>query len=66
MQFHVRSYFALQFAALRQLCLNDPDSALTYIESLARGSDWATSAGKSGSSFFRTLDGRFIFKVGTR
>jgi len=67
LRFQVRCYYSLQFAALRQLTFRSSDSALLYVSSLARGTSWSTSAGKSGSSFFKTLDGRVLFKtVGTK
>jgi hypothetical protein len=68
-------YWATQFHAVRQAYLTElPDSDKTplaaydgeaekgYLRSLADSHSWATSGGKSGASFAKTADGRFIAK----
>ncbi|XP_023318163.1 1-phosphatidylinositol 3-phosphate 5-kinase isoform X2 [Trichogramma pretiosum] len=62
--FYCRIYFAAQFAALREsvlLCGEDG-----YTRSLARSIQWAARGGKSGSTFSKTRDDRFILKEMTR
>lgn len=51
-------FFCEQFDALRQKCIQ-PDK---YIQSLSRCGFWDSTGGKSGSSFFKTADDRFIIK----
>lgn len=53
-------FYAQQFDALRTRC-GCSDSA-GYIQSLSRCSVWDNSGGKSGSSFLKTQDGRFVLK----
>lgn len=53
-------FYAQQFDALRTRCgCSDSDG---YIQSLSRCSVWDNSGGKSGSSFLKTHDGRFVLK----
>jgi hypothetical protein len=53
------SFYALQFYALRQMCCgNDMD----FVRSLSVCPRWATTGGKSGASFFKTQDDRFVVK----
>jgi Phosphatidylinositol-4-phosphate 5-Kinase len=42
------------------------DIELSYIESLSSAEAWATSGGKSGASFARTSDDRFVIKCISR
>jgi hypothetical protein len=52
-------FFSEQFDALRRCCgIRDQ----LYIQSLSRCTKWESMGGKSGSSFYRTLDKRFILK----
>ncbi len=46
------TYYAKQFAALRQLCCGGDDQ---FVQSLARCKLWVASGGKSGSLFAKTL-----------
>ncbi|WFD08327.1 1-phosphatidylinositol-3-phosphate 5-kinase [Malassezia vespertilionis] len=50
-------FFAEQFDALRRMCHCD-----TIIQSLSRCIKWDSSGGKSGSSFLKTRDDRFVMK----
>lgn len=80
-KFVCTTYWATQFHAVRQVFLsvnggkNDHiDSALqgsqdveqSYIESLLSAFSWAASGGKSGASFARTADDRFVIKCISR
>ncbi|TID29540.1 hypothetical protein CANINC_001814 [Pichia inconspicua] len=51
-------FFTQQFDALRKKC----GVSSKYIESLARCVKWDSTGGKSGSTFLKTLDQRFIIK----
>eukprot|EP01113_Clastostelium_recurvatum_P021918 TRINITY_DN2601_c0_g1_i3.p1 TRINITY_DN2601_c0_g1~~TRINITY_DN2601_c0_g1_i3.p1 ORF type:complete len:2157 (+),score=555.75 TRINITY_DN2601_c0_g1_i3:83-6553(+) len=53
------SYYPLQFKALRELSAGGDDK---FIESLSRCKGWEADGGKSGSTFLKTLDDRFILK----
>ena len=55
---HCKIYFAEQFHTLRQNCGIDD----VYDFSLARCVKWEASGGKSGSTFLKTLDDRFVVK----
>jgi len=69
-------YWATQFHAVRQAFLSEktgqPDSAenqdieQNYIESLSSAYSWAASGGKSGASFSRSSDDRFVIKCISR
>ncbi|KAI5964898.1 uncharacterized protein KGF55_001969 [Candida pseudojiufengensis] len=51
-------FYSEQFEALREICgVND-----NFIQSLSRCIKWQSSGGKSGSSFLKTLDNRYIVK----
>jgi len=76
-KFVCTTYWATQFHAVRQgfLCKKTPgqvDSAESqeveqnYIESLSSAYSWAASGGKSGASFARTSDERFVIKCISR
>lgn len=56
--FFCRIFFAEQFDALRRKC----DCEATFIQSLSRCARWNASGGASGSTFFKTLDDRFVVK----
>ncbi|XP_071447808.1 1-phosphatidylinositol 3-phosphate 5-kinase isoform X2 [Hetaerina americana] len=58
--FYCRVYFPEQFLALRQHVL--PDGEEGYIRSLSRCVHWTARGGKSGSSFYKTKDDRFVLK----
>ncbi|KAF6065019.1 Phosphatidylinositol-4-phosphate 5-Kinase family protein [Candida albicans] len=51
-------FYSEQFEALRKACGNDDN----FIQSLSRCVKWQSSGGKSGSSFLKTLDNRYILK----
>ncbi|KAI3404415.2 hypothetical protein KGF56_002812 [Candida oxycetoniae] len=51
-------FYSEQFQALRRLC-GVQDS---FIQSLSRCVKWQSNGGKSGSSFLKTLDNRYIVK----
>jgi 1-phosphatidylinositol-3-phosphate 5-kinase len=55
-----RSFFAHGFHTLRRLCCGGDDS--DFLASLARCKDWEARGGKSGSSWDKTLDERYILK----
>ena len=57
-----QAYWATQFEALRSIYLNDRDNE-HYIRSLSTSHRWVAQGGKSGASFSKTLDDRFVVKV---
>ncbi|GJQ83295.1 putative translation initiation factor IF-2, N-terminal region [Trypoxylus dichotomus] len=59
-KFFCRIYFADKFAALRNLVL--PIGEEAYIKSLSRSVQWNARGGKSGSTFCKSTDDRFILK----
>ncbi|XP_052764126.1 1-phosphatidylinositol 3-phosphate 5-kinase-like isoform X2 [Mya arenaria] len=59
-RFYCKVYFADQFRQLRKHIF--PDGEDVYIRSLSRCKAWEASGGKSGSSFCKTEDDRFILK----
>ncbi|XP_012269678.2 1-phosphatidylinositol 3-phosphate 5-kinase [Athalia rosae] len=62
--FFCRIYFAPQFAALRENVLPCGEDGFT--RSLSRSVQWVAKGGKSGSSFCKTRDDRFILKEMSR
>ncbi|KAL3284887.1 hypothetical protein HHI36_019023 [Cryptolaemus montrouzieri] len=58
--FLCRVYYAEKFAAFRNMVL--PDGEEVYIRSLAKSAAWNARGGKSGSTFTKTTDDRFILK----
>lgn len=73
-KFVCTSYWATQFHAVRQVFLTDKNTEKerildidhSYIESLSSAMSWAASGGKSGASFMRTSDDRFVIKCISR
>jgi 1-phosphatidylinositol-3-phosphate 5-kinase len=80
-KFVCTTYWATQFHALRQAFLSHSSkdqsgetisspSALDiekcFVQSLSSAYSWAVSGGKSGASFARTADGRFVIKCISR
>ena len=77
-KFVCTSYWATQFQAVRQVFLaphipkDQSDAGITppssfdieqaYVQSLSNAYKWAASGGKSGASFARTSDDRFVIK----
>ncbi|PWA00505.1 hypothetical protein BB558_003441 [Smittium angustum] len=57
-QFNCKLYFISQFEALRSMNFCE----LTFIESLSRCTRFTVTGGKSGSSFLKTFDDRYILK----
>ncbi|KAI9254059.1 hypothetical protein BY458DRAFT_462342 [Sporodiniella umbellata] len=56
--FTCKIYYAEQFDMFRKSC----GCGETFIQSLARCSVWDTAGGKSGASFLKTKDERFLIK----
>jgi hypothetical protein len=77
-KFVCTSYWATQFQAVRQVFLAESSKPLSssqpsvidveqsYVESLSSAASWAASGGKSGASFARTSDDRFVIKCISR
>ena len=81
-KFICTTYWATQFHAVRQAFLSpngakDADGTVfafqsgldveqAYVQSLSSAYSWAASGGKSGASFARTLDDRFVIKCISR
>lgn len=63
-KFYCRVCFADQFIKLRKLIF--PEGEERYIRSLSRCFTWLARGGKSGSSFCKTQDDRFILKQMSR
>eukprot|EP01134_Creolimax_fragrantissima_P004953 CFRG4953T1 len=61
--FTIRIIWARQFHRLRELCTEGED---IFLRSLSRCAVWEATGGKSGSTFLRTLDGRYILKQMSR
>ena len=64
-KFMCESHWAVQFEAVRSAFLKE-DSNEGFIRSLAMSSKWVAQGGKSGATFSKSLDGRFIVKVISR
>eukprot|EP00605_Chrysophyceae_sp_TOSAG23-4_P001064 GSChrysophyteH1.ASY1.ANO1.1169.1 assembled CDS len=62
-KFLVVSHWALQFEAIRMAYFRDEKKMKEYIQSLAQTASWDTQGGKSGASFSKTSDDRFVCKV---
>lgn len=77
-KFVCTTYWATQFQAVREVFLSPgsggedagmvsgSDIEHSYIESLSSAATWAASGGKSGASFSRTSDHRFVIKCISR
>jgi len=63
-KFYCSVYYAEQFRQLRQLIF--PEGEERFIQSLARCKFWKATGGKSGSSFSKSLDDRFVMKQMSR
>jgi hypothetical protein len=61
-KFVCTSYWATQFEAVRAEYMQEEDNA-GFIRSLSMSSRWATQGGKSGASFSKSVDERFVIKV---
>lgn len=64
-KFIFHAFWASQFQALRKEYLNDPNDE-GYLRSLSMTLKWNAKGGKSGASFSRTTDNRFVIKCITR
>ncbi|GMR32732.1 hypothetical protein PMAYCL1PPCAC_02927 [Pristionchus mayeri] len=62
--YYVKAFYAERFHLLRRLLL--PEGETAFIQSLSQAYIWTPQGGKSGSSFFRTCDGRFVIKTMSR
>ena len=75
-KFICHTYWSTQFHAVRQVFLStnglkdqqegvppDFDIEKSFVQSLSSAYNWAASGGKSGASFSRTLDDRFVIKA---
>ncbi|RLN73797.1 hypothetical protein BBJ28_00012429 [Nothophytophthora sp. Chile5] len=60
MRFSCKSYYAMQFHALRKLNYGGDRN---YVESLCNCQQWNAAGGKSGAGFLKTRDERFIAKA---
>lgn len=72
-KFVCTTYWATQFQAVRKAFLSQNGSSLSgldaeesFVESLSSAYSWAASGGKSGASFARTSDDRFVIKCISR
>lgn len=63
-RFYCSVYYAEQFRQLRELIF--PEGEERFIQSLARCMFWKATGGKSGSSFSKSLDDRFVMKQMSR
>ncbi|VDP04144.1 unnamed protein product [Soboliphyme baturini] len=62
--FYCKVYCAKYFTLLRECIFAASEEQ--FIRSLSRCEAWQPTGGKSGATFFRTLDGRFILKQMSR
>ncbi|KAF1330144.1 Phosphatidylinositol-3-phosphate 5-kinase, partial [Globisporangium splendens] len=58
-EFSTIAYYPLQFEVLRELFYGTLDN---FLFSIAHVKNWDANGGKSGASFYRTLDDRFVIK----
>uniref|UniRef100_K3WK83 1-phosphatidylinositol-3-phosphate 5-kinase n=1 Tax=Globisporangium ultimum (strain ATCC 200006 / CBS 805.95 / DAOM BR144) TaxID=431595 RepID=K3WK83_GLOUD len=58
-EFSAIAYYPLQFEVLRELFYGTLDN---FLFSIAHVKNWDANGGKSGASFYRTLDDRFVIK----
>lgn len=59
-RFQMKAYFAPQFSALRQLCIEGGEKS--FLASIGRCKPWLAQGGKSNVYFAKTLDERYIVK----
>ncbi len=62
-KFYCDVYWATQFEALRSTYFSSSDDNDNFIRSLANTAKWMAQGGKSGATFSKTMDDRFIVKV---
>ncbi|CAD5215028.1 unnamed protein product [Bursaphelenchus okinawaensis] len=58
--YYVKVYFAESFQNLREKLF--PANENAFIRSISKSEGWSPQGGKSGASFYRTKDERFVFK----
>ncbi|KAM3728321.1 1-phosphatidylinositol 3-phosphate 5-kinase [Dirofilaria immitis] len=63
-QYYVKIYYAERFHMLRKLLFIEGEDC--FIRSLSSSHSWSPQGGKSGASFYRTQDDRFVFKQMSR
>ncbi|KAK6112657.1 Phosphatidylinositol-4-phosphate 5-Kinase family protein [Brugia pahangi] len=63
-QYYVKIYYAERFHMLRKLLFVEGEDC--FIRSLSSSRSWSPQGGKSGASFYRTQDDRFVFKQMSR
>ncbi|TKR80537.1 hypothetical protein L596_014598 [Steinernema carpocapsae] len=63
-QYYVKAYYAEQFRMLRKVLFTEGEDQ--FIRSLSQSLNWKPDGGKSGASFFKTRDERFVFKQMSR
>ncbi|VDM98122.1 unnamed protein product [Thelazia callipaeda] len=63
-QYYVKIYYAEKFHMLRKLLFVEGEDC--FIRSLSSSHSWSPQGGKSGASFYRTQDDRFVFKQMSR
>ncbi|EJD76582.1 FYVE zinc finger family protein [Loa loa] len=59
-QYYVKVYYAERFHMLRKLLFVEGEDC--FMRSLSSSRSWSPQSGKSGASFYRTQDDRFVFK----
>jgi len=66
-KFVCQAYWATQFAAVRQAyCGRGEEEELGFLRSLTMARPWNAQGGKSGATFLKSTDGRFVVKQITR
>jgi len=66
-KFICQSFWAIQFAAVRKAYIGmHADEEFGYLRSLSMSRPWNAQGGKSGATFLKTVDGRFVVKHITR
>ncbi|KAK0404001.1 hypothetical protein QR680_017234 [Steinernema hermaphroditum] len=63
-RYYVKAYYAEQFQMLRKVLFTEGEDQ--FIRSLSQSLNWNPEGGKSGASFFKTRDERFVFKQMSR
>jgi len=61
-KFFVKVHFASEFHNFRKKIFESGHDHQDFIASLAGCEQWQSSGGKSGASFYKTIDGRFLLK----
>merc|ERR1712167_60588 len=66
-KFVCQAYWTTQFVAVRRaFCGNSEEDEIGYLRSLSMARPWNAQGGKSGATFLKTTDGRFVVKQITR